>query len=94
MKKVLGKELILTEDGLKKIFKQVFGENLLVHDVWYEPNVGIHFKVGKITSKGNKNLENQGFEVVTDPANYPVKEEIDDRIEQLAQCEKILDREW
>lgn len=89
---VLGKELILSEELLKKIFKTTFGENLLIQDVWYEPSVGIHFKVGRIGSSAN--LLSQGFKVVTDPAKYEAKEKIDDRVEQLVQCEKIIGREW
>lgn len=89
---VLGKELLLSQDMLKKIFQSTFGENLLIQDVWYEPGIGIHMKVGKIGT--SQNLVLQGFKEVTNPANYEAKEKIDDRIEQLVQCEKIIGREW
>lgn len=96
MKKVLGKELVLTEDAVKKIFVRIFNERgLNIHDLWNEPNVGIHIKLAKIGE--SKNLRNQGFEEVKADgkvAKYSAKEVIDERILQLIQCEAILKREW
>jgi len=89
---VLGKELILSQAMLKQMFQATFGENLLIQDVWYEPKDGIHMKVAKIGN--SQNLVLQGFKEVTDPSNYEAKEKIDERMEQLVQCEKIIGREW
>lgn len=92
-KTVLGKDLIISEKMFKKILRTVFDEpGLRIHDVFHEPNVGIHIKVAKIGS--SRNLRNQGFEEVVDVSDYPVKETIDKRLEQLFQCEAILDKEW
>jgi len=93
MKKVIGKELVLTDKALRKMFGQFFNDkNVLLQDIWHEPGVGIHIKVGKIGESAN--LVSQGFEQITDLSKYPEAEEIDEHIEQLFQCETILQKEW
>lgn len=92
---VLGKEIIITNIAMQAMFERFFGEGLLVQDLWFDQSSKeVHLKIGKVVKASNRNLESHGFEVVTNPAEYPVQEKIDSKVEQLFQSSAISHKDW
>lgn len=92
---VLGKEIIITNVAMQAMFERFFGEDLLIQDLWFDQeSKQVHLKIGKIVKGSNRNLEEHGFAPVTDPAEYPVREKLDLKVEQLLQSSAISHKDW
>lgn len=92
---VLGKEIIITDVAMQAMFQRFFGEGLLIQDLWFDQSSReVHLKIGKVVKGQNQNLLSQGFGMVTNPAEYPVQEKLDSKVEQLLQSSVLSHKDW
>ena len=91
-REVYGKEVIISPKVFNGLLEQKFGEKLLVQDIWFDKETGLHLKLAKIGR--SLNLTKKGFERVIDPTNYTAKEKLDDEIIQVLQGVEVINRSW